>query len=170
MAGTLRDRTLDDLLANVQELATVASRDQIRSVMAVFARCTIEVADQTRQLSEDVNHARTVLGERLTELTEQLKASSDQASADINSSKNAFLPAVAELVSELKRTHQAIDRGSTAGSAGTDALVKWTKALVFATLVYVIFTGGLLWVSLMQMRASALPVPSATLAPPLPTK
>lgn len=170
MAATLRDRTLDDLLANVQELATVASRDQIKSVMAVFARCTIEVADQTRQLSEDVNDAKTVLGQRLTELTGQLKASSDQASADINSSKNAFLPAVAELVSELKRTHQAIDRASAAGSAGTDALVKWTKTLVFATLVYVIFTGGLLWVSLMQMRASAVPVPPATSAPPVATK
>jgi hypothetical protein len=151
MVSSLRDQTLDELLANVQELATVASRDQIRSVMAVIARCTIEIADQTRQLSEDVNQAKIVLGQRLTELTVQLKTSSEQASVDINGAKEAFLPAVAELVSELKRTHQSIDRGSAAASAGTEALIWWSKALVFVTFVYVIITGGLLWVSFMQM-------------------
>jgi hypothetical protein len=53
----------------------------------------------------------------------------------------------------IKRTTETIDRGSSAATAGTDALVKWTKALVVATAVYVLFTGGLLWVSLQQLAS-----------------
>jgi len=150
---SLRDQNLDDLVANVQSLAAVGAADEVRSIMAVFARCTIEIADRARQLSEDVNHAKTVLGEQLGELTAQLKAASDQTSANINNAKQAFLPAVAELASEPKGTRLSITDASSTASQGTNALVRWTKALVIVTVVYALFTGGLLAVSFMHLRS-----------------
>lgn len=151
----LRDQSLDDLLARVQGLTTVGSDDQVRSIMAVFARCTTEISDRARQLSEDLNQAKKILGERLTELTAQINASTAQASADMQGAKQAVVPVLAEFVSELKRTRLSISEASSTASKGTDALVRWTKTLVFATIVYVLITGGLLTVSLMQLRLAA---------------
>lgn len=149
----LREQTLDDLVAKVQGLATVGAASEVRSIMAVFARCTIDLSDRARQLSEDVNLAKKILGERLTELTGQMKASTHQASADMQGAKEAVVPVLAEFVTELKRTRTSIDSASSAASKGTDALVRWTKALVFATIVYVLIAGGLLVVSALQLRA-----------------
>lgn len=150
----LRSQSLDELVGNVQELATVASRDQVRSVMAVFARCTIEIADKAQQLSEDLNKANEILGTRISELTGELEsaredfsANARQASADINSAKRMLGETFAELNSELKRTREVIATGSAQAALGTVALVRWTKALVFVTIVYAVFTGGLLAVS-----------------------
>jgi len=152
-AENLRDQSLDDLVARVQGLSAMAAQSEVRSIMAVFARCTIELSDRAGQLSEDVNHAKTILGERLTELTGQMKASTEQASADMQGAKESVVPVLAEFVSELKRTRIAIDNASAATSKGTDALVKWTKTLVFATIVYVLITAGLFAVSVLQWRS-----------------
>jgi hypothetical protein len=152
---SLRSQSLDDLVANVQGLATVGSAQEVRSIMAVVARCTIDISEQAKQLAVDVNHAKTVLGERLNELTAQIRVAGDQMSADINTAKQAFLPAVAELVGDLKRTRVSIAEAGSAATKGTNALVRWTKALVIVTIVYAIFMGGLFAVSFMQLRAAA---------------
>jgi ABC-type transporter Mla subunit MlaD len=142
----LRAQSIEYFLKRVQGLASVADKDQVQSIMAVLARCTIELADQAKQLSEDINHAKTILGTRLSDLTAQIKAASDRASADINTAKEAFLPALAELISELKQTRLIISEASSAASQGTSALVKWTKTLVFVTIVYAAATLGMLLV------------------------
>jgi hypothetical protein len=148
--GNLRDQSIEDLLKRVQGLAAVASKDQVQSIMAVLARCTIELADQAKQLSGDINHAKTILGTRLSELTAQIKAASDQASADINATKAAFLPALAELISELKQTRLTISEASSVASQGTSALVKWTKVLAFVTIVYAAATLGMLLIMIFR--------------------
>lgn len=155
---SLRDQSLDDLVSKVQGLAAAAAAPEVRSIMAVFARCTIELSDRARQLSEDVNQAKRILGERLTELSGQMKASTAQASADMQGAKESVVPVLAEFVSELKRTRVVLDTASTAASKGTEALVRWTRVLVFATIVYVVITGGLLAVSLMQLRPAPSPL------------
>ena len=142
--STLRDQSLDDLVAKVQGLAAAAAASEVRSIIAVFAR-TIEISDRARQLSEDVNQAKKILGERLTELSAQMKASTQEAIADMQGAKEAIVPVLAELTSELKRTRTTIDTASTAASRGTDALVRWTKVLVFATILYVLITAGLFY-------------------------
>jgi uncharacterized phage infection (PIP) family protein YhgE len=142
----LRAQSIEYFLKRVQGLASVADKDQVQSIMAVLARCTIELADQAKQLSEDINHAKTILGTRLSDLTAQIKAASDRASADINTAKEAFLPVLAELISELKQTRLTISEASSAASQGTSALVKWTKTLVFVTIVYAAATLGMLLV------------------------
>ena len=165
----LRDKSIDDLVNAVQPSVLAPSGNNPQSIMAVVARCTIEMSDQAKQLSADINHAKTILGERLTELSIQIKASGNQASADINTAKQAFLPAVAELVSELKRTRISIAEAGSAASTGTNALVRWTRALVVATIVYALFAGGLLAVSLMQLQAArTVSAPASTQLPAVP--
>jgi hypothetical protein len=83
-------------------------------------------------------------------LADHIKAASDQTSADINSVKSAFLPALAELISELKQTRLTISEASSAASQGTSALIKWTKALVFVTIVYAAATLGTLLVMIFR--------------------
>ncbi len=135
----LRGQSIEYFLKRVQGLASVADKDQMQSIMAVFARCTIEVADRATQLSENINH-----------LTIQVKEASDQASADINTAKAAFLPPLGELISELKQTRLTISEASSAASQGTNALVKWTKALVLVTIVYAAATLGMLLVMFLR--------------------
>jgi len=117
----LRDQTIEDLLYRVDGLAAVASKDQVQSIMAVIARCTTELADQAKQLS-----------------------------ADINSAKEAFVPALGELITELKQTRLEISKASYSTSEGTKALVKWTKALVCVTIVYAAATLGMLLVMIFR--------------------
>src|SRR5207253_4892495 len=112
----LREQSLDDLVAKVQGLAAAAAASEVRSIMAVFARCTIEISDRARQLSEDVNQAKKILGERLTELSAQMKASTQQATVDMQGAKEAIVPVLAELTGELKRTRTTIDIASSAAS------------------------------------------------------
>jgi methyl-accepting chemotaxis protein len=131
----LRGQSIEYFLKRVHGLSAVGDKEQVQSIMAVVARCTIELADQAKQLSENMNH-----------LTAQVKKASDQASADINTAKMAFLPALGELISELKQTRLTISEASSAASQGTNALVKWTKALVFVTIVYAAATLGMLLV------------------------
>ena len=135
----LRGQSIEYFLKRVMGLSAVGDSDQVRSIMAVVARCTIELADQAKQLSQNIN-----------DLTAQVKTASDQASADINTAKKAFLPALAELVSELKQTRLKISDASSTASQGTNALVKWTKALVFTTIVYAAATLGMLFVMLFR--------------------
>ena len=167
---SLRQQNLDDLVARVQGLATVATADEVKSIITVFARCTLELSDRAQQLSEDMNEAQKILGERLARLTGQMKESTDQGSADMQGAKESIVPVLAEFVGELKRTRVTIDGAASAASEGTDALVRWTKVLVFATIVYVLITGGLLAVSLLQLRAvgptpSGSPPPAASAGP-----
>ena len=151
----LREQSLDDLVAKVQGLAAAAAAPEVRSIMAVFARCTIELSDRARQLSEDANQATKILGERLSELSSQIKASTQQATLDMQGAKQAIVPVLAELTGELKRTRTTIDSASSAASKSTDALVRWTKVLVGATIAYVLITAGLFAVSVLQLRAAA---------------
>ncbi len=166
---SLRDNSIDDLVAAVQTSVYAPSSNNPQSIMAVVGRCTIEMSDQVKQLSTDINHAKEILGLRVTELTRQIEVAANQASADINAAKQAFLPAVAELVTELKNTRLSITEAGSAASTGTDKLVRWTKALVFATIVYAFFTGGLLIVTYMQLRAAgSLSAPASTQLPAAP--
>jgi hypothetical protein len=165
----LRDKPIDDYVAAVQTSVFTSSGNNPQSIMAVVGRCTIELSDQAKQLSADINNTKTILGQRLNELTLQIKAAGDQASADINSAKQAFLPALAELVSELKRTRVSIAESGSATTKGTKALVRWTKVQVCVMIIYTLFAGGLLAVSFMQMRAAtSLSTPTQAQSPATP--
>jgi len=114
----LRAQPIEEVLNSVQDLATVASRDQVQSVMALVARCTIEVGDRLAQLSADIHQAQKILGTRLSELN-----------------------------AELERSRSEMARASEIAAERTAALVRWTKVLVFVTAAYAILTGGLLLVA-----------------------
>ena len=117
----LRAQSIEYYLNRVEGLAAAASKDQVQSIMAVLARCTIELADQAKQLS-----------------------------ADINSAKKTFLPPLGELITELKQTRLEISKASSSALEGSKALVKWTKALVFVTIVYAAATLGMLLVMIFR--------------------
>lgn len=121
----LRDQTIEHFLNNVQRLAAVASKDEVQSVMAVVARCTLEIGDALKQLSADIQHAQKILGTRLSELNDQ-----------------------------LQRTQSEMSTASEAASNHTAALVRWTKVMAFATAFYAILTGGLLFVALLALFRS----------------
>jgi hypothetical protein len=121
----LRDKSIDDLVNAVQTSVLAPSSNNPQSIMAVVARCTIELSDRADQLSKGIN----------------------QVSKDINNAKRAFLEMFADLTTQLKKTHESISAGSAEASRGTEALVRWTRVLVFATIAYVVITGLLLLAS-----------------------
>jgi len=71
---TLRDKSIDDLVNAVQTSVLAPSSNNPQSIMAVVGRCTIELSDQAKQLSADMNNAKTILGQRLNELTLQIRS------------------------------------------------------------------------------------------------
>lgn len=117
----LRTQSIEDLLNRVQSLAAVASKDEVQSVMAVVARCTLEIGDALKQLSADIQHAQKILGTRLSELNDQ-----------------------------LQRTQSEMSAASEVTSKHTAALVKWTKVMAVATALYAVLTGGLLFIALFR--------------------
>lgn len=170
----LRGQSIEYFLKRVMGLSSIGDTEQVRSIMAVVARCTIELADQARQLSEDLNHAKTILGTRLSELTDQINVASKQASADINTAKGAFLPAVAELISELKQTRLSIYDKSAESLSGTinilrcdlnravenlvtaignlvDASNRNTRTMSRLMVVYIILTAVIAFAALLQL-------------------
>ena len=66
----LRQQSIEQALERVQALAAVGSADQIRSVMAVLARCTVELADALH----------TAVGAIAT-ASEQVRATAQEVSA-----------------------------------------------------------------------------------------
>lgn len=121
----IRNHSIDFYLNKVQGLASVASKDQVQSVMAVVARCTVEIGDTLKQLSADIQHAQRILGTRLSELNNLLqKAQSEMATASKTTSEQ------------------------------TASLARWTKVMAYATAFYVILTGGLLVIALLALFRS----------------
>jgi len=63
---SIRDRTLEQWLAGVEGLTTVGDAGQVRSIMAVVAKCTQELTDGLAVASTEVK--------RLTDSTAQFNA------------------------------------------------------------------------------------------------
>lgn len=114
----LGEKSIDDVVNEVQMLAAVASQPQVRSVAAVVGRCTIELAQTMRELSGTVFTAKQHLTERLDQLN-----------------------------SRLDRVREEMAAASREASKYTAALVFWTKVLVGVTAVYTLITAGLLFVA-----------------------
>lgn len=136
----LREQRIEDLLNRVEGLAAVAAQAEVQSVMAVVARCTIEIGGSLAQVSGDIQQAQTILGARLAEFTEQ-----------------------------LRQTRSEMSRSSDVASRYTGALVRWTKVLGFVTAAYTLLTGGLLLVAAFGSPWSQRPSISATKAPAIPS-
>src|SRR5262245_48264792 len=82
----LRERSIEDLVNNVQALASVASQSQVQSVAALGARLTIEIAGGLSDLSGNIFTAKRQLVERMDSLTTEIKAA---ASSMDNASREA---------------------------------------------------------------------------------
>jgi len=115
----LRGQRVEDLLNRVQGLAAAAAKDEIQSIMAVVARCTLEVSDTLVQLSGDIQQAQKILSTRLSELN-----------------------------TELQKTREVMATASDVASKQTAALVRWRKILVFVTAAYTVIAGRMLLVTL----------------------
>lgn len=110
----IRDKTIDDVVDGVDRFGTVP-KDQVQAVVAVVARCTIELGEQMAELSRQTSTASSTLGAQLSELTSQIEGSR----------------------TEMKGA-------SASATRQAEALVKWTRVLVCVTAAYTILTAGLL--------------------------
>ncbi len=138
--NNLRDQRIEDLLNGVQGLAAMAAKDEVQSIMALVARCTLEIGDALTKLSGDIQQAEGILGRRLSELSDQ-----------------------------LQQTRSEMATAAEAAENHTAALVKWTRVLAFLTGVYAVLTGGMLIVALVGSPWSAAHPPSSPeLKPPTP--
>jgi hypothetical protein len=68
MSKSLRDRSLDEVLADVREVASIGTQDQIKSVMAVVAKASQEVGDSVAAAAKEIG----AFNNSTTELTKQL--------------------------------------------------------------------------------------------------
>ena len=64
-----RSKSMEELLSQVQALATVASQSQVQSIAALGARLTIELSSGLTELSDSVFAAKRQLVERMDALT-----------------------------------------------------------------------------------------------------
>jgi hypothetical protein len=110
----LKRQPIEDLVNQVQGLASVASQSQVQSIAALAARLTIE-----------------------------LSAGLDQLSNMVFTAKKQFVDRLDGLTAEIHATQLEISKASTEASAHTAALVRWTKVLVIVTGAYTLITGGL---------------------------
>jgi prefoldin subunit 5 len=118
-------RGIREALKQVQGLSAVAAREQVQSIMEVVGRCTLHIGDGLEQLALDIHKAKEILGNRIEELTGELKSANEQMS-----------------------------KASEEASKHTAVLVKWTKVMAFVSGVYVVLTGGLLIVALLALFRS----------------
>jgi hypothetical protein len=136
----LRGQPIEDLLNRVQGLTAAAAKDEVQSIMAIVARCTLEIGDTLTKLSGDIQEAQRILGGRLSGLTDQ-----------------------------LQQTRSEMATASEAASKHTAALVMWTRVLAVLTGIYAFLTGGMLLVALFGSPWSAANPPSSPeLKPPAP--
>lgn len=71
-----------------------------------------------------------------------------QLSADLNQAQLIFGERLSELSGELVRTREQMSRSSEVASQQASALVKWTRAIVIVTAIYVLIAGGQLLATL----------------------
>jgi len=64
----LRQQSIEQVLDKVQELATVASKDQVQSVMALVARCTIDLGENLTRTSDELRKASDGIRATATEV------------------------------------------------------------------------------------------------------
>ncbi len=76
MAGrSLEDQSLDELLGRVQGLSSMAAASEVQSIMAVFAKCTLElrkVVDSTSTEIRRFNESTTKLETQIIRLNKVL--------------------------------------------------------------------------------------------------
>ena len=107
----------------VQQIASVGSQQQIQSVAAVAARCTIALADGMADLSGMAFTAKQQIVDRLDKLSARLEAHEN-----------------------------ALKAASNDASAQTRNLLGWNKALVIVTGVYTLISFGLLLATVFKAR------------------
>lgn len=117
----LKNQSIEALLNDVQDLATVGTKGQIQSVAALAARLVIELSSGLGDVSATVITAKKQLVDRMDQLT-----------------------------AELATLRTSFKQASDDAGAQTRALVRWTKVLVFVTGVYTVITGGLLVAALIK--------------------
>ena len=119
--ANLESRSLEDVLEGVGGLSAVGTPDQMRSILAVPAKCTVDLGRHLGQLNSEIQQSRQALVGR----------------------SNA-------LIEELEATRKTLHEASEAGARHNALIGKWTIVLVAVTAIYAVFTGGLLiqaWVS-----------------------
>ena len=97
---SIRDRTIDEVLEDVQGLAAVASQGQIKSLLAVLARCTIEVADSLGSNSAEIRNA-----------SEEVRLTASEV--------HAFNSSTTELTKQIIRLNQRLTWATFAIAMGT---------------------------------------------------
>ena len=121
----LKDEPIEAFVNNVQQLAAVASQAQVQSVAALLARLTIETAGSLENVWAGLHDVKKALVESSGRLERTLADASG-------------------------RVEKAVIDASDGSSKQTAALVRWTKVLVVATIVYTLITGGLLIATILK--------------------
>ena len=117
----LRQKSLEDVVNEVQALAAVATDAQVRSIAAVLARCTISLSDGMQSLHDITYTAEMQLVGRLDQLGIQLKSH-----------------------------EMAMTAASKESSEQTKNILAWNKALVIVTGVYTLVSFLLLLATLLK--------------------
>ena len=79
--ANLRERPIEELLNDVQALASMATQSEVQSIAALGARLTVELSGCIQELSGNLVIAKKQLVERLDTLTTEIAKSSTESSA-----------------------------------------------------------------------------------------
>ncbi|HUU39491.1 MAG TPA: hypothetical protein VMW42_00975 [Desulfatiglandales bacterium] len=72
---SIRDKSIEEILENVLGLAAVASQAEVKSVMAVIAKCTIDLGENLAETSKQIqefNSSTTALTKQVIRLNRVL--------------------------------------------------------------------------------------------------
>lgn len=70
---SIRDKTIDEVVNSVDRFGTVP-KDQVQALVAVVARCTIELGEQMAKLSTQIEGSRTEMKDASASATRQAEA------------------------------------------------------------------------------------------------
>lgn len=86
----------------------------------------------------------------LAKSVSDLESAASQTQTAIEGFASTFTEQLRQLTLELARSREQSKENSDVTTRQTTALVSWTRVLVFATIAYVVLTGGLLLATLVQ--------------------
>ena len=125
MPQNLRDQSLELLLERITGLAAMATKGDVQSIMAVVARCTIEVSDSLKETAATI----ATEGERLQIATRSTVAELSAVSEGVSASAN-----------QIEATAREIHEFNNSTTKLTSEVIRLNRRLFWATVVIAIAT------------------------------
>jgi len=129
----LRRQNIEDLINQVSGLSSVCSADQMRSIMAVIARCTIEIGDSLTHAATEIRQASDQIQMTATSViakgTNEIRDNLIQVATEIRQASD-----------QIRATSTEIRQFNDATTTLTNQVIRLNRILMWATIIIAVAT------------------------------